>query len=389
MVLMIIKDEIHGTVEFDELEERIIDSGPFQRLRRIKQMSITNLVYPGANHTRFEHSIGTAHLSGVIARRLGMDADEARKVKLYGLLHDIGHTPFSHEGEDVVKRYIGDHERLGTDKILHGEIADILSESYDPKEIARVGKSGDGSIVTSDLGSDRMDYLKRDALNTGVAYGIIDIDRLVHTLAMDSGDLCIQKGGLEAAEYLLVARFMMFSTVYMHRTVRIATAMLYRAIEGAIEDGTLSAEEFRDMDDESAWQAISASGKGRPYAEALKWRRLYKDICSFPKRGWSEGKAREAEAMLSRETGTDMIVDYPHEFFKKVSLKVSTEEGLRPIAEVSGLVRSLRESEEGRMRVLVLGVEGLRSEGARIARMIRRGQRSWPRERQGRPRRQR
>ncbi|MCI0563398.1 MAG: HD domain-containing protein, partial [Nitrososphaera sp.] len=155
---MIIKDEIHGTVEFSELEARIIDSEEFQRLRRIKQMSVTNLVYPGANHTRFEHSIGTAHLSALIARKLGLDPEIVSKVKLYGLLHDIGHTAFSHEGEDIVKKYIGDHEQLGKKKITHGPVSDILSENYRPKEIVDIGKSPYGSIITSDLGSDRMDY---------------------------------------------------------------------------------------------------------------------------------------------------------------------------------------------------------------------------------------
>lgn len=375
---MIIKDEIHGTIEFDDLEARIIDSAPFQRLRRIKQMSVTNLVYPGANHTRFEHSIGTAHLSEVIAKRLGLDGDSVRKVKIYGLLHDIGHTPFSHEGEDVVKKYVGDHEQLGKRKILRGEIADILSENYDPKEIASIGSSpsGDGSIITSDLGSDRMDYLKRDALNTGVAYGIIDIDRIVHTLMMKDGELCIGKGGLEAAEYLLVARFMMFSTVYMHRTVRIATAILYRAVEGAIKDGALSPEGFMDMDDETALAAISRSGSGGPYANALTRRRLHKEICSFPKEGWSERKARDVESALRLELGSDIIVDYPHEFFKEVGLKVTTDEGLRPISEVSSLIQSLKRAEEARMRVLVLGEEGLRAESEKVGRLVRRALRS-------------
>jgi HD superfamily phosphohydrolase len=357
---MIIKDEIHGTIAFDELEGKVIDSEPFQRLRRIKQMSVTSLVYPGANHTRFEHSIGTAHLSSVIARKLGLPDDETRKVKLYGLLHDIGHTPFSHEGEDVVRKYVGDHEALGHGKIAHGEIADILSENYDPKEIADIGGSGYGSIITSDLGADRMDYLKRDALNTGVAYGIIDIDRLVHTMAMEGGSLCIEKGGFEAAEYLLVARFMMFSTVYLHRTVRIATAMLYRALEGAIGDGTLDPEAFADMDDETALSAIGGSAKGGPYAAALSKRKLYKEVASLPREGWSGEKAEALEKELSEAVGAGILVDYPHPFFKPIELKVRYEGGLRPITELSKLVQSLKKAEEDRMKVLVLAEEETR-----------------------------
>jgi len=368
---MIVKDQLHGTIEFDALEERIIDTPAFQRLRRIKQMSITNLVYPGANHTRFEHSIGTAHLSETIARRVGLDEDGIKKVKLYGLLHDIGHTAFSHEGEDVVKRYIGGHEELGRKRIMKGEIADIISENYKPAEIAAIEKSAYGSIIDSDLGADRMDYLQRDATNTGVAYGLIDTDRIVHTLEMKDGQLCISKGGFEAAEYLLIARFMMFSTVYLHRTVRIATALLYRAIEGAIEDGTLRPEQMAEMDDEAALAAIAKSGKGAPYAKALLQRRLYKEICSLQKEGWSVEKARSAGMELSERFGCDIIVDYPHEFFKPVEFKVDTGKGLKPIAELSELVRSLKKAEEGRMKVLVLAEASVREKkGADIEKAV-------------------
>lgn len=357
---MIIKDELYGTLEFSELEARVIDSAAFQRLRRIRQMSVTNLVYPGANHTRFEHSLGTAHLSGIIAKRLGLDEVEIRKVKLYGLLHDIGHTAFSHEGEDVLEAHVGSHEVLGRKKILGGEIADIISENYRPAEIAEIGNSSNGSIVTSDLGADRMDYLKRDAHNTGVAYGLIDIDRIVHTLSMREGELCIGKGGLEAAEYLLVARFMMFSAVYLHRTVRIATAMLYRAMEGAIADGTASPQELAEADDEGALAIISKSKTGGHYARALVGRRLYKEIAGFPKDGWKSDEAKAVEKRLSEEFGRDIIVDYPHGFFKPIGFRVATEEGLRPIAEISRLVQSLKSAEEERMRVLVLSDEKTR-----------------------------
>lgn len=364
---MIIKDEIHGTIGFDELEARIIDHPDFQRLRRIRQMSITYLVYPGANHTRFEHSLGTAYLSWVMGKKLGLDEDEAKKVKLCGLLHDIGHNAFSHEGEDVLKKHLGSHEEIGKKKMLEGEIADIVSENYQPKEIV---ETGHGNIIESDLGADRMDYLKRDALNTGVAYGIIDIDRIVHTLCMEKGELCIEKGGFEAAEYLLIARFMMFSTVYMHKTVRIATAMLYRAIECAISDGTLEPEEFTKLGDESALAAMASSGNGGRYAKALLERNLYKEVFSFPKNSYSP----EMEKELSEKLGIDVIVDYPQQFFKPVELKVKTKDGLKSVAELSELVQSLKQAEEKRMRVLVLtDEENRKKHGEELGRLVENG----------------
>ncbi|MBD3210952.1 HD domain-containing protein [Candidatus Micrarchaeota archaeon] len=354
---MIIKDEIHGTVGFSSLEERIIDHPDFQRLRRIRQMSITYLVYPGANHTRFEHSIGTSYLSRMMARKLGLDGDEAEKVKLSGLLHDIGHAAFSHEGEDVLQGHLGSHEEIGRKKILRGGLSDIISENYRPGEITELRKPY-GNIIESDLGSDRMDYLKRDALNTGVAYGIIDIDRIVHTLCMEGGQLCIEEGGLEAAEYLLIARFMMFSTVYMHKTVRIATAMLYRAIEKSISDKTLQPEEFLELGDESALMKMGQSPEGGGYAKALLDRTLYKEVCSFPKQQFSENTEKE----LSEKLGCDIIVDRPREFFKPVNLKVKTDRGLEPVSEISKLVQSLKLAEEERMKVLVLADEKTRKE---------------------------
>ena len=352
---MIIRDEIHGNMEFSSLEEKIIDTPSFQRLRHIKQMSVSNLVYPGANHTRFEHSLGTAHLSERIARKIGLDEDEVGKIKLYGLLHDVGHTAFSHEGEDVVKKYIGNHEELGKKLITSGSIADIISENYRPKEIAKIGqsKNGIGSIVTSDLGADRMDYLKRDALNTGVAYGLIDIERVIHTLDFEKNEICINKRGLEAAEFLLTARFMMFSAVYMHRTVRIATAMLYRAIDGAIEDGVLEENELCEIEDEIALWKMTTSNKGEPYARRLLNRDLYKEVVSIPKEKINPKDIAKIQMAIKENLDCDAIVDYPHTYFKPVSIKVKNEGRLEPITKISGLITSLRESEEKRAVVIV------------------------------------
>ncbi|NYZ76740.1 HD domain-containing protein [Candidatus Micrarchaeota archaeon] len=369
--MVIVKDEAYGTIEFDELEERIIDTPGFQRLRRITQMSVTNLVYPGANHTRFEHSLGTAYLSSLIAGKLGFDEDGMRKIKLFGLLHDIGHVAFSHEGEDVLRKYIGDHETLGREMIRKGGIADILNENYSAGEIADMHGSRRGMIVEADIGADRMDYLKRDALNTGVAYGVIDIDRIVHTLAVEGDELCVTEGGLEAAESLLVARFMMFSAVYLHKTVRIATAMLHRAIEKSIADKTIKPEEFINMGDEVAYWRMLQSPSAREYAEGLLKRRLYKEIASIPEKSISRKEAEKLERELSAKFGCDIMIDYPTQFSKTVELKVKTKGGLRPLTELSTLVGSLQKAEEERRRILVLADEETRkSKGELIRKAI-------------------
>ncbi len=365
---MIIKDEIYGMVGFSDFEKRVIDTPDFQRLRRIKQMSFTNLVYPGANHTRFEHSLGTAHLSGVIAERLGMDRETRERVKLCGLLHDVGHTAFSHEGEDVLAPLIGDHEKLGEGRIRSGPLADVIRENYGPDEIIRMAGAKEGRIVSSDIGSDRMDYLKRDALNTGVAYGVIDIDRIVHTLVMEGDELAISEGGLEAAESLLVARFMMFSAVYLHHTVRIATAMLNRAISLSIKDGTIKAKDYLRLTDDEAVAAMLRSADARPYMEGLLGRGLYKEAHSIPLSGAGARKdAERAAAELGEKLGCGVMLDWPKPFSKAVGFRVKTGGGLKPITALSGLVLSLEKAEESRMRALVLVPAAKREEAEKLA----------------------
>lgn len=354
--MVIIKDELYGTIEFNEIQGRIIDTKEFQRLRGIRQMSVTNLVYPGANHTRFEHSLGTSYLSSIIAEKLVDDKEEQERIKLFGLVHDIGHTAFSHEGEDVLKDYIGNHEKVGKEIVEKGEIADILNENYGAKKISDM--FGEEMIIEADIGADRMDYLKRDALNTGVAYGVIDMDRLVHTVRLAGKELCVSEGGLEAAESLLVARFMMFSTVYLHKTVRIATAMLHRAIRNSIEDGTIKPEEFVNMGDDVAYWKMKESKEGSEYANRILERRLYKEVAEIPQEKISREDAAKLEKELSEKFNCDIIIDYPTQFSKTVELKVLKKDGkLAPLVELSDLVNSLTEAEKKRRRILVLAKE--------------------------------
>jgi len=348
---MIIKDEIYGTIEFSDLERRIIDTSDFQRLRRIKQMSFTYLVYPGATHTRFEHSLGTLHLASMISDRLGIDDERKEKIRLYALLHDIGHIPFSHEGERALEKFLGGHEKIGRKKMKEGEIGEILNENYKDGEI-ELSESTEGKIVDSDFGADRMDYLKRDANNTGVAYGVIDTDRIIHKLCLEGNELCIDEGGLEAAEFLLIGRFMMFSTVYLHHTVRIAEAMLNRAILSGIEDKTVKPEEFLSATDEEILIRLQDSYKAKKYVERLLERKLYKIVDVVEPS--EKTKDPESEKTLSKRFGCDVLVDNPHTFFKPVDFKVKTEKGLVSIDEVSELVKSLKKSEEKRKKALVL-----------------------------------
>ncbi|MFH2106063.1 MAG: HD domain-containing protein [Candidatus Micrarchaeota archaeon] len=336
---MIIKDEIYGTISFSETEKRLIDTAEFQRLHRIKQMALTYLVYPGATHTRFAHALGTMHLTSQIADKLQIGNEEKQELRLYALLHDIGHLAFSHDSEKILKTYLGDHEKIGEQKVCKEEIADILNENHSAKEIWRIGESKKGEIVTSDLGADRMDYLTRDAHNTGVAYGIIDTDRLTHTLCIENGELCIEERGLEAAETLLIARFMMFSTVYLHKTTRIAAAMFRKAVEMAIENKDINAEEFLGLGDDEALMLLRKTS-GKEFVERILNRKLYKAI-------------KELDSLPKQKFGNGMIIDLPYPE-KGIDFKVKAGDKLVPITELSELIKALKLSGAKRNKILVL-----------------------------------
>ena len=169
--LLEITDPIHDFIRLNKTEHKIIDTPVFQRLRRIKQLSGAHLTYPGAQHTRFEHSLGVLHIASMAASSLNskglMSTDDIENIRLAALLHDIGHGPFSHLFEEVLQRKKQSHEEIGKQIILKSEIGDIISKSYDKKLIHNlaVGQSRMqylNEIVSGALSADMMDYLLRD-----------------------------------------------------------------------------------------------------------------------------------------------------------------------------------------------------------------------------------
>jgi len=269
-----IRDPVHGDIELSEAETAVVDSEAMQRLRRIKQLSFCSLVYPGANHTRFEHSLGTMHLAGRIARKLGLD--EA-PIRMAGLVHDIGHLPFSHSLEGV----FGISHEDNLELILKGEVGDIMNNSgFDKKEILGLARGkGPGKIVSSQIDADRMDYLLRDSHYTGVAYGVIDVDRIINVIGFEKGELFFQRKGLIALEALLIGRNQMYEAVYFHHTVRVADVMLQEAMKQVA--GKVSVKGLLTMGDEEL--KIFAKAKSpiaRELLEALDSRNLYKVACT-------------------------------------------------------------------------------------------------------------
>ncbi len=231
----------------------LLDSSPMQRLRRVSQLGLVANVYPGATHTRFEHSLGVYRLGcQVLSHLLSVESEFAMEVEpqdaciflLSTLLHDVGHWPYCHPIEDLHFDDIPEHEQIAQRLICEGELADKIRGHWnlDPRDVADfiAGKPQPNrarqvlrNVMDGPVDVDKMDYLQRDSLHAGVPYGRnFDVGRLISSmrLGQDGSSLAITEKGKTAAEMLVFARYVMFSEVYWHHTVRSATAMLQRLV---------------------------------------------------------------------------------------------------------------------------------------------------------------
>ena len=242
-----IRDSVYGDINLSEFEVKVMDMPQFQRLRRIKQLGLISLIYPGATHTRFEHCLGTMNLGSKLAEELELDPDDVELIRISALLHDIGHGPFSHVSEGVLSF---PHEELTRYVVTQTSMRDLLEEKFDVNEIADIinGKGHLGPIVSGELDVDRMDYLLRDSHNTGVSYGIIDYERIISNLKLEDG-LILDIKGVQAAEGALVSRYFMYPSVYQHHTTRIVNSMFRRALQKTFDEKMLDEHEIYKYDD--------------------------------------------------------------------------------------------------------------------------------------------
>ncbi|WP_254862773.1 HD domain-containing protein [Halovivax gelatinilyticus] len=277
--MKIIKDSVHDHITVDGVARALLDTSSVQRLRRIAQLGTVSLVYPSANHTRFEHSLGVYHIACEALGHLGIEGKQAERIKAAALLHDVGHGPYSHNLEDLIYRETGRYHDDVDDLLATGEIGEVLAEyDLDPERIASLvaGEGRFGQLVSGELDVDRMDYLVRDAHHTGVPYGTIDHGRLVRELTFVDGELVLGEGNVQTAESLLVARALMNPTVYSHSAARISKAMLRRAAASIIADGTTDGETLSRMDDHELVVALRSNDSSASLARRLDDRRLYK-----------------------------------------------------------------------------------------------------------------
>ncbi len=235
----IINDPVYGFITIDdELIYQVIAHPYFQRLRRISQMAMANLVYPGAVHSRLHHALGAYHLMGIALQELKnkgatISAEEEQAAKIAILLHDIGHGPFSHALEHVLIESIH-HEDLSLmiikelNKQFNGKLnlaLDIFTDRYQKKFLYQ--------LISGQLDVDRMDYLNRDSFFTGVNEGVIGYDRILKMLTVHQGELMVEEKSIYSIEKFLVARRLMYWQVYLHKTVLCAEQMLQRIIKRA------------------------------------------------------------------------------------------------------------------------------------------------------------
>jgi HD superfamily phosphohydrolase len=284
---------------------RLIDTASFRRLAQISQLGLVSLVYPAANHSRQEHSLGVFLAAIEYLDRLAGDERFAAAVLPHdgelllasALLHDVGHWPFGHPIEDLRLPQFPSHEEFAQRFIVGGEVADVLAEDWnlDPHAVASLvaGRATDRtgrilrSLLSGPIDVDKIDYLMRDSLHAGVPYGRhFDRRRLVGSLCLNqAGDgLAITDKGKTAAEMMVFARYVMFSEVYWHHAVRSATAMLQRAV--FLLRDALDPDDLLMMTERPMIDSLVATASDGPAGELLSGlfgphRRLYKRLAQY------------------------------------------------------------------------------------------------------------
>ncbi|TVP41774.1 HD domain-containing protein [Candidatus Nitrosocosmicus arcticus] len=291
-----ITDPIHKNIKFTTVEKEIIDTSIFQRLRRIRQLAGAYLVYPGALHSRFEHSLGSMFLAGMAGQTLFdkgyfTDIDLIQHLRLAALLHDVGHGPFSHLFEEILKDSKNySHENFGERIILETKISDIIKRNgYSPDTVSSLsfGKHNSGylnEVISGGLSVDLMDYLPRDSYFSGTEYGKVDYFRIINSLEVASSKvLGINKSALYSYESMLISRYQMFKSVYFHKTVRSGEVMILHSMKHLNRSLHLtdfdSLEDFFALHDEMVLELLCnfPASKSRPMDTfAVKLARDYK-----------------------------------------------------------------------------------------------------------------
>jgi hypothetical protein len=396
-----IRCPVHGFIPFNDWERDIINHPAFQRLRRIRQLAWTDYVYPGAMHTRFEHSLGVMHIASqmfdavvrcsgtMLESRPGFSDDDLERdkqiVRFTALLHDTGHGPFSHAAEDVFptdpktkKRY--KHEAYSAAVILQVFMDVIESHKLNEglaikaEDIAALleGKSTAGhrlfwrQLIDGQMDADRMDYLLRDSLHAGVDYGNYDWRRLLNTLQviempLREGEeapldprLGVTEGGVHAAEALVLARYFMFTQVYFHKTRVAYDHHIRGALKSILPGGMFPPptpdhiKDYLGWDDWKVLGLLSDEKNGGEHGDRLRRRDHYRDVYHTPE---SPTDGDRSTLSLIRQNLGDLVATVESSKTSTYKLEASdisvvTEDDLRrvrPLSHHSSVVRNLNQ----------------------------------------------
>ncbi|MEC7698100.1 MAG: HD domain-containing protein, partial [Candidatus Thermoplasmatota archaeon] len=372
-----VRDSIHDYIDLDSLESSLVDTKPYQRLRWIKQLGSANLVYPGANHTRLEHSIGVSHLAKQMALQSDVPGDELHLVSIAGLLHDLGHSPYSHLADELP--FGKDHVDITQDIIKESQISDIFNdEGIDSREICNLikGEHRYGSLISGDIDADRLDYLIRDSHYTGVKTGV-DTGRLVTKMSITNGELVIGESGLPVVETFLTSRSVMFPTVYFHPFSRGAELMLARATKAAILSGYFSYESFVSYTDHKFLSELdSAGGISKSLVNDFENRKITKRVVSITKdetenKGITKSDVEDLEISISSKLGIDsskVFMDLPPlKVVPDMKVKILKEDGsLDYASNMSTITKSLYEAQFDHWRCRIYAPASLSEEASKI-----------------------
>ncbi len=313
-------DPVHGTVPLPPGPLELVADPAFQRLWGIRQTGLAHLVFPGANHTRLEHSLGVFSVAGRIGEALDLPREESRLLAVGGLLHDLGHGPLSHTLDGPMREVLGiGHEErsralvTGADRLESGghstptripellerqglgtrAVADLIDPPSAGGRLARLRPLLHGAID-----ADRIDYLQRDAHYTGVGHGAIDASRLLDTIRWHAGRVVFAEKGRQAVEGFVVGRSLMYSAVYFHKTVRAAEVMAQAAVERLPGYPEAARPIFAENDGELFGALERAGGISAELERGLRERRLYKRVAAW--RSVPEGSAGEVRRLVRR-----------------------------------------------------------------------------------------
>jgi HD superfamily phosphohydrolase len=361
MPISTVRDSLYDLIPLGSREEKLIGAAPFLRLQKIKQLGFVYRIWPGATHTRYEHSLGCYYLAMRALRSLlqrgdngglfGVSVSSIQTLVVASLLHDIGHYPFSHTIEELGYPIIA-HEKVGRSIIENSEIATIIEREYhlspervadfiDPPKTRKLPNDDEllSSLLNGALDVDKLDYLPRDARACNVPYGGVDVARLqsalrIHDNVNGQRRIVVTHKGISPLHSLLHARQEMFDNIYWHHTSRAFQMMLLRAVHEALLCETLRIEQLVKLDDAALLSLLSEERmpvSSRKLADDLEMRRPYKGVIEISRLAgrlykrldalfWDVQRRRRIEQLLAAElasilgreiAGYEVLFDIP------------------------------------------------------------------------------